>query len=136
MWLCNRAKQTGLASFRLRSGQAVPGNDDKLLCEINSADLLTINWRLFRRTPIPTGARPWRPPDYQEAIRAHRTEHPAHGTLRIAGELRADFPQAHRTAIWRVLRQAGRSRRVPKKTPRDALVRRAPPGADGRTVSA
>ena len=60
-----------------------------------------------------------RPPvvatDYQAAIRAHRTEHPTHGPLRIAGELRADFPQAHRTAIWRVLRQAGRSRRAPKK---------------------
>ena len=60
-----------------------------------------------------------RPPvvatDYQAAIRAHRTEHPTHGPLRIAGELSADFPQAHRTAIWRVLRQAGMSRRAPKK---------------------
>lgn len=53
---------------------------------------------------------------YRTAVLAERTAHPTHGPQRIAHDLRARFPTANRTTVWRILHAAGLSRRAPKKT--------------------
>lgn len=56
--------------------------------------------------------------DYREAVRAYRKEQPRHGPIRIALELRATYPQAHRGTVALILQQAGLAQRSPRAKPK------------------
>lgn len=43
--------------------------------------------------------------EYRQAVLSYRQGHPTHGPIRIAAALQAQFPQAHRGTISRILRQ-------------------------------
>lgn len=55
--------------------------------------------------------------DYRRAVVEARTTHPNCGPKRIAHDLRPRFPSANVATIWRILKAAGMSKPVPKKTP-------------------
>lgn len=85
----------------------------------------------------PVGAaRPQRTPAYEAAVRAYRAEHPTHGPVRIAVELRPRFAQAHRGTVLAILQAHGLTRpgRPKKETP--AAAGRPAPRADGCAVPA
>jgi transposase-like protein len=56
--------------------------------------------------------------DYRQAVLAYRQQHPTHGPIRIAAELQAAHPQAHRGTVALILQKAGltqpRQRAKPK----------------------
>ena len=45
--------------------------------------------------------------DYRAAVIAYRQQHPTHGPIRIAAELQAAYPQAHRGTVGLILKKAG-----------------------------
>ena len=47
---------------------------------------------------------------YRAAVIAYRKEHPRHGPIRIAQELRKEFSEAHRGTVLRVLQEEGLTR--------------------------
>lgn len=56
-------------------------------------------------------------PDFRAAVLAYRTGNPNHGPIRIAAALAAQFPQANRGNVQRILQQEGLTRRpTPPKT--------------------
>lgn len=70
---------------------------------------------------------------YRQAVLALRQAHPTYGPKRIAHELRESFPTANVATIWRILKQAGLSRRAPKKTDAPSHPSGSASGATGRT---
>lgn len=59
---------------------------------------------------------------YRAAVLRYRTAHPHQGPIRIAQELKHEFPQAHRGTILRILQQAHlTTARPPKAKPRKPI---------------
>ena len=58
---------------------------------------------------------------YRTAILAYRQAHPAQGPIRIAHALRAEFPQAHRETIRRILRDAHGPQGAPPSRTRKSI---------------
>jgi transposase-like protein len=56
-------------------------------------------------------------PEYRQAVVAYREANPEHGPVRIAQALQADFPEANRGTILRILQEADLTR-PPVKAPR------------------
>lgn len=84
----------------------------------------------------PGAARPKRTPPYEAAVLAYRAQHPDHGPVRIAAELRPRFAQAHRGTVLAILQAHALTRRPrPKKEARPFASGPAP-GADGRAIFA
>jgi hypothetical protein len=82
----------------------------------------TIQRWVDREAPLDKTSAPLHPrtvitPEYQAAVLAYRGAHPQHGPLRIAHELRADFPQANRGTVLRILQAANLTRpKIARKT--------------------
>jgi transposase len=73
---------------------------------------------------------------YREAVIAHRQAHPHHGPRRIAHELRQALPKINHVTVWRILKAAGLSRPLPKKTRAAADSGGSPPRAVGHPGTA
>lgn len=85
----------------------------------------------------PAGAsRPKRTPPYEAAVRDYRAEHPDHGPVRIAAELRPRFAQAHRGTALAILQAHGLTRPPRPKKETGGAARRPAPGADGCPIFA
>lgn len=54
-------------------------------------------------------------PGYRQAVVAYREGHPKHGPIRIARELRAEFPQAHRGTVLKILQEKELTRPRPRE---------------------
>lgn len=54
-------------------------------------------------------------PEYQAAVVVYRQGHPHHGPIRIAEEVRREFPQAHRGTVWSILQHEGLTRPVVRR---------------------
>jgi hypothetical protein len=55
-------------------------------------------------------------PDYQQAVINYRRDNPSHGPVRIAHDLRAEFPQAHRGTILLILQSEGLTGLRPRRS--------------------
>ena len=53
--------------------------------------------------------------DYRRAVIEYRQANPGHGPIRIAQELRGDFPQANRGTVLRILQQEGLTRPLQRR---------------------
>lgn len=62
------------------------------------------------RTSAPVHPRTVITNEYRAAVRAYREAHPRHGPIRIAHELRGDFPHANRGTVLAILQAAGLTR--------------------------
>jgi transposase len=56
--------------------------------------------------------------EYRSAVVAYRQAHPRHGPIRIAYELQAEFPMAHRGTVLKILQQEHLTR-PPQAKPRE-----------------
>lgn len=56
--------------------------------------------------------------DYRQAVIAYRQQHPTHGPIRIAVELQATYPQAHRGTAALILQQAGLAQKCQRGKPK------------------
>jgi len=80
------------------------------------ADRFQVNWKTaykwaHRETPDDRSSTPKRPHTvitdaYRTAVLDYRQMNPSHGPLRIVHALRAQYPQAHRETVRRMLRAA------------------------------
>ena len=80
----------------------------------------TIQRWLHRETPLDRSSAPIHhrtviTPEYHDAVIGYRMEHPNHGPIRIAQELRAQFPWANRGTILPILQDAGLTRPASKE---------------------
>jgi transposase len=71
----------------------------------------TIQRWTARESPLDLSAAPLQgrttiTPEYREAVLEYRSQHPGHGPIRIAFELRGQFAQAHRGTVLKILRTA------------------------------
>ena len=53
-------------------------------------------------------------PKYRQAVLEYRSKNPGHGPVRIAVELRGEFPGANRGTILRILQEEGLTRPKPR----------------------
>lgn len=79
----------------------------------------TIRKWIRRETPEDKSSAPHRKREvvteaYRQAVLDYRQEHPQHGPIRIAIELKAAHPQAHRGTIALILQKAGLAQRSPR----------------------
>jgi hypothetical protein len=75
----------------------------------------TIQRWVKRESPLDKSTAPLRPrrtitEAYRNAVIDYRLVHPGHGPIRIAQELRADFPESNRGTILRILQEEGLTR--------------------------
>jgi hypothetical protein len=79
----------------------------------------TIQRWIKRESPLDKTAAPLHPksvitPLYRSSVIGYRRQNPGHGPIRIAEALRAEFPEANRGTVLRILQQEGLTR-PPKK---------------------
>jgi transposase len=55
-------------------------------------------------------------PEYRNAVINYRTEHPRHGPIRIAFELKGEFPQTKKGTVYNILREEGLIAQKTKRT--------------------
>jgi len=94
----------------------------RALAEQFRVNATTIQRWIHRDSPLDRVSTPLRrrtviTPEYRQAVVAYRQAHPRHGPIRIAQELREEFPQAHRGTILTILQQEGLTRPKPRKRP-------------------
>ena len=75
----------------------------------------TIQRWVRREAPLDRSSAPLNPrtiitPQYRAAVVEYRKAHPHHGPIRIAHELRGDFPRANRGTVLSILQQEGLTR--------------------------
>lgn len=56
--------------------------------------------------------------DYRQAVLAYRPQHPPQGPIRIAAELQAAHPQAHRGTVALILKKAGLTQQRQRAKPK------------------
>lgn len=56
--------------------------------------------------------------DYRQAVGAYRQQHPTHGPIRIALELKATYAQAHRGTVALILQQKGLTQKQKRARPK------------------
>jgi hypothetical protein len=88
-----------------------------------AANPTTIQRWVSRDSPLDHSAAPRRThstitPEYRAAVVAYRQQHPRHGPIRIATELRRDCPMAHRGTVLRILQEEHLTR-PPAPKPRE-----------------
>ena len=88
------------------------GQRVKILAKRYGVHETTIRRWIRRTSPVDRSSAPHTrrrvvTPAYQEAVMAYRQAHPMAGPIRIAQALQADYPQAHRGTVLRILQAAG-----------------------------
>lgn len=84
-------------------------------------DLSTIQRWVKRESPLDRSSAPIKHrtvinPEYRATVVSYRKEHPNHGPIRIAQELKADFPVANRGTVLSILQAEGLTRhRIKRK---------------------
>jgi transposase len=83
----------------------------------------TIRKWIKRTTPADQSSAPHRKravvtPDYRQAVIAYRQQHPTHGPMRIAAELQAAYPQAHRGTVSLILKKGGLTQKRQRTKPK------------------
>jgi hypothetical protein len=95
----------------------------RVLAERFATNPTTIQRWVARESPLDRSTAPRKThstitPEYRAGVVAYRQAHPRHGPIRIAAELGAEFPMAHRGTVLRIL-QEEQLTRPPQRQPRE-----------------